>query len=377
MNLFGTDVYAILASTTEPNVVFSPASVMLALAMTRAGARGTTASEMDDVLHSRHAADTEAGFHRAINALTATLEERNGTFDVAAQRLTVEVSVANSLWGQKGTTWNPAFLDVLAGEYGAGMRAVDFIDSTEQARRTINEWVSHETNERIPELLAEGLVTSDIRLVLVNAMRMKAPWLHPFAHEATVEARFTTLDGTDVRVPTMRGSMVCGYARGDGWQAVDLEYVGGALSMMVVVPDAGAFDAVETEVATGLLDDVVAALAPADVNLELPRFELESKIDMKPVMGQLGMRAAFDPSTADFSGMTDDFDAYISFVVHQANITVDEKGTEAAAATAVGAGVTATPAEPVNLGIDRPFVWAVRDRPTGALLFLGRMGDPR
>lgn len=378
LNLFGADVYGKLAASAEPNLVFSPASIMLALAMTRAGARGATATEMDAVLHVREATDSDAGFHRAVNSLSATVESRNGVFeDSMSRKLPVEVSIVNSLWGQDQMTWNPDFLDVLAGEYGAGMRVVDYVTRTEEARGAINGWVKDETRNRIPELLGRGTLNTDIRLVLVNAIYMKAPWMTPFPEQATTDSVFTTLDGTSATVPTMRTSMRCDFARGDSWQAVDLPYVSGNLSMTVIVPDAGTFAEVEGAIAQGLVTEAVGAMESREVNLAMPRFDLETKVDLKSVMKELGMRAAFEPSVADFSGMTDDVELFVSFIVHQANITVDEKGTEAAAATAVGAGATSSPAEPVILEIDRPFVYAVRDRPTGAVLFLGRVGDPR
>ena len=378
LNLFGADVYGKLAASAEPNLVFSPASIMLALAMTRAGARGATAAEMDAALRANEASDNEAGFHRAVNSLSATLESRNGVFeDSGSQKLPVTVSIVNSLWGQDQMTWNSDFLDVLAGEYGAGMRVVDYVTRTEEARRAINGWVKDETRNRIPELLGSGTLNTDIRLVLVNAIYMKAPWATPFPEQSTTDSVFTTLGGSTAMVPMMRTSVRCDYARGDSWQAVDLPYISGNLSMTMIVPDAGTFAEVEAAVAAGLVTNVVAAMGVREVNLAMPKFDLETKVDLKSVMKELGMQAAFDPSVADFSGMTDDVELFVSFIVHQANITVDEKGTEAAAATAVGAGATSSPTEPVTLEIDRPFLYAVRDRPTGAVLFLGRVGDPR
>lgn len=378
MNRFASDLYSHLATTGEPNLVFSPMSVLMALAMTRAGAVGRTAAEMDTVLHATEEAPNIDAFHRAINSLAAVVESRNGVFeDSRSKKLHVDVSMANSLWGQEGFEWKTPFLDVLAREYGAGLRVVDFMTRTEDARIAINSWVKSETTGRIPELLKGGVLTSDVRLVLVNAIRMKAPWLVAFPEGSTIREPFTLIDGSGADVPMMRSNMRCGFASGDGWQAVDLAYVSRNLAMTLIVPDAGAFTDVESMVQAGLLNDVVEALDERDVTLSVPRFAVETKADLRPALRALGMRAVFDPSAADLSAMTADAEMYVDFVVHQANITVDEKGTEAAAATAVGAGTTSAPTEPVTLDIDRPFIHAVRDVPTGALLFLGRVGDPR
>jgi serpin B len=377
VNAFGADLYRRLAAGSEANLVVSPASILMALAMTRAGAVGTTADEMDRVLHVGEAGADPTAIHPALNALAAQLESRSGTFPVGADRFDVQLAIANSLWGQQGLTWAPAFLDLLAAEYGAGMFLVDYLADPEGAREAINEWVADATEGRIPELLDPGTVTPEFRLSLVNAVYLKAPWQEPFVEDATTPGEFTRADGSMVEVPFMRASRDLSYARGAGWQAVELPYVGGSLAMVLLVPDAGALTDVEAALAEGVLDAVTSSYTTRQVQLALPRFDLETKFDLSRVLGELGMTTAFDPTAADFSGMTADERLFIGVVVHQANITVDERGTEAAAATAVGMAATAAPVEPpVELTIDRPFVYAVRDVPTGAVLFLGRVGDP-
>ncbi len=377
VNAFGADLYARLAGDGSENLVCSPASIVLALAMTRAGALGATATELDAVLHAAELGADPAALHPGMNALTAELEARSGTFEAMGDPVTVELSIANSLWGQDGLAWGEAFLDLLGAQYGAGMRLVDYVSDPEGARGAINDWVADETKDRIPELLGQGTITPASRLTLVNAVYMKAPWLEPFAEGSTAPGPFTTAAGETVEVPTMRASRMLAHAAGDGWQAVDLPYAGGALSMLVVVPDAGELAAVEALLADGLLDDAVRGLAGRQVNLGLPRFDLETKVELSTVLAALGMPSAFDPSSADFSAMTTDEELFIGVVIHQANITVDEQGTEAAAATAVGMRATSAPMDPpVELTIDRPFLYAVRDTVTGAVLFLGRVSDP-
>lgn len=377
VNAFGADLYARVSGDGTENLVCSPTSIVLALAMTRGGALGATATEMDTVLHAAELGADPAALHPGMNALTSELEARSGTFDVMGEPATVELSIANSLWGQDGLPWVDSFLDLLAAQYGAGMRLVDYLADAEAARTAINEWVAVETKDRIPELLGEGTITPDSRLTLVNAVYLKAPWLEPFAEGATAPGPFTTASGATVDVPMMRASRSLGYSSGDGWQAVDLPYAGGALSMLLLVPDLGQLAAVEAGLAAGLLEDAVRSSAGRDVNLGLPRFDLETKVELNAVLAALGMPGAFDPSAADFSGMTTAEQLFIGVVVHQANITVDEEGTEAAAATAVGMRATSAPMDPpVELTIDRPFLYAVRDTVTGAVLFLGRVSDP-
>jgi serpin B len=315
--------------------------------------------------------------HDAMNGLTAALVSRTGSFQAMGETVDVELAIANSLWGQDSLTWKQPFLDVLAAEYGAGLRLVDFVQDPEAARRAVNAWVDDETEQRIPELLAEGTVTSDWRLTLVNAVYMKAPWSRPFTESLTADAPFTTLSGSTVQVPMMRDSNNLQYASGPGWQAISLPYAGDALDMLLVVPDAGALAQVEGELPSGLLDRVGDALSPRLVDLGMPTFDIETEASLGGVLRALGMPSAFDPAAADFSAMTDDERLFIAAVVHQANITVDERGTEAAAATAIGMATTSAPIDPpVDLIIDRPFLFAVRDVPTGAIVFLGRIGDP-
>jgi serpin B len=375
LGALGSDLYASLVEGSDDNLVFSPASILLALAMARAGAGGTTASEMDAVLHL----DDPEAIHHALNGLTRALEARTGTFDVNGEPADVELSVANAVWGQATLTWNEVFLDLLAREYGAGVRLTDFAANPEAARVAVNEWVEDETRGRIPDLLDPGMVDVLTRMILVNAIYLKAPWAIPFDANVTRLAPFSRLDGSTVEVPFMaRSDKSMDYAAGDGWQAVELPYAGDELAMLVLLPDEGALGAVEGELSGNLIDRAASALAPTDVVLELPKWDIETKVELSTMLAALGMPTAFTDA-ADFTGMTTDEALQIGFVVHQANITVDEAGTEAAAATAVGIEATAAPVEepePMLVTVDRPFLYALRDRETGAVLFLGRVTRP-
>ena len=372
LDAFGFDLYrAVVAAQGGGDVVISPASVAIALAMARAGARGETAAQMDTVLRSIGSDELAA----AINALDQLLTSRSGTFKASdGKSYDLALRIANAPFAQQDTRWEQAYLDALAARFGAGVRLVDYKSDADGARRQINAWVSDETEDRIPELLAPGVLDAMVRLVLVNAIYLKAPWGTAFPESATKPGTFTRLDGTTVEVPMMALTEAFPYAAGDGWQAVELPYVGGSLAMDVIVPeDLAAFEAALDDATFGR---ITAALEARQVDLGLPRFEAETKADLGDLLSALGMPLAFDPFKADFSGMTTEEQLYISNVIHQANISVDEKGTEAAAATAVVMSDTAAPAEPVRLRIDRPFLFVLRDVPTGGILFLGRILDP-
>jgi len=368
IDAFGLDLYRQVASTGG-NVVLSPASVAIALAMARAGAQGTTAAQMDAVMHGAGA--DGAG----INALDQALAARNGTFtDADGQTLPVTLRIANAPFAQRGMTLTPAYLDALAADFGAGVRLVDYEGATEAARQAINAWVAGQTENRIPQLIGNGILSPQTRLTLVDAIYLKAPWVTPFPADATQTGPFTRADGSTVDVPLMSVSTSLAYAAGSGWQAVELPYVGGSLALTVIVPaDLASFQAGLTATELG---QVFAGLQEQEVDLTLPKFSIQTATSLADALKALGMPLAFDPEQADFSGITTQEQLFISDVIHQANISVDEKGTEAAAATAVVMAGSAAPAQRVTLRVDRPFLFALRDVPTGAILFLGRVVDP-
>jgi serpin B len=371
MNAFGLDLYRRMASAPG-NLVVSPASIELALAMTRPGARGETGTQMDAVMHGAGSDDLAP----AISALQSALDSRSGTFrGWEGEELAVTLRIANAAFAQRGFDLDRAYLEALASRFDAGVRLVDYKSDLEAARQLINSWVGERTEQRIPELLAKDILTAMTRLVLANAIYLKAPWQTPFSIGLTTDRPFTRLDGSTVDVPMMGGlSTELPYAQGPGWEAVELPYAGGSLAMTVVVPDDPAeFDQGMT--AAGF-DAIVATLERGEVQLSMPRFDIETATPLGEQLTALGMPLAFDAERADFSGMTSAARLFIAHVIHQANITVDEAGTEAAAATAVVVNEVSAPAVRMTLNVDRPFLFAVRDVPTGAVLFLGRVVDP-
>ncbi|HEY4333705.1 MAG TPA: serpin family protein, partial [Ilumatobacteraceae bacterium] len=333
INGFGVDLYNRLttsADTTTPtNLVFSPASIAVALAMTLAGAKGTTATEMDHVLH---VAD-EAGLAMSMNALTSALDgDTKSSVGADGAPVDVTLAIANSLWAQDDLAFETAFLDLLASQYGAGLQLVDYKSDPEAARQLINAWVDDKTAHRIPQLLGAGVLTPDTRLTLVNAIYMKAPWANPFAKASTAPSSFTTGSGTTVQAPTMNIDSHFDYTKGAGWQGVVLPYVNGDLSMLIVLPDATGGASLND--AAGELAGMAAGSTSTRVQLALPTFDIETMATLTDVLAAMGMPTAISKD-ADFSGMTTTEKLHIGAVVHQANITVDEDGTEAAAATAV------------------------------------------
>jgi serpin B len=367
---FAFDLYHTLRGEGG-NLFFSPYSISTALAMTYAGSAGETASQMAATLHFTLPAES---LHPALNAYALDLQARA---EQATEGTPFELSIANSLWGQQGFPFLPEFLDLLAENYGAGMRLVDYESDPEGARKAINDWVSDETREKIKDLIPQGAIDAMTRLVLANAIYFKAGWLNPFEETATAPGPFHLLDGSEVEIPMMQQSESYGYVIGDGYRAIELPYRNGNTSMLIILPDEGQFEAVEEQLSPAMMTDLLGRMTYGPVNLSVPKFTYESEFNLNDALIALGMTDAFDPGRADFSGMDGARDLYISDVLHKAFVSVDEEGTEAAAATAVIMSLTSAPmGEPITFTIDRPFIYMIRDQQTGTILFLGRVLDP-
>ena len=351
------------------NVFLSPYSIATALAMLLPGARGTTADEIADVLS---VAD-ETAYHPARGALDARVAE---PIDVPVEGDVFTLRAANQLFGQDGFPFLDEYLDLLARYYAAQLAAVDFTADPEDARELVNQWVADQTEDKITDLIPAGVISALTRLVLVNAVYFNASWLEPFEPELTEPAPFRDLDGTVGDVDMMRTRITTAHADGDGYEAVRLGYAGGSTSMLVVVPDEGTF----ADFADGLdaagLEEIRGALVRADVDLGLPRFEVRTQLGLRPLLEDLGMVEAFVPppgaDTADLTGITEEPVLFVQDALHEAVVTVDEAGTEAAAATAIIIGETSLP-ESVTLTVDRPFLFVIQHDETGEPLFLGQV----
>ena len=367
---FAFELYQVLKGN-EGNLFYSPYSISLALAMTHAGARGETAEQMATTLQFMLDQD---GLHPAFNWLDAELTSR-GEGAQGKDGEGFRLNIVNAIWGQKDYPFLSDFLDVLAENYGAGLRILDFITETEKSRLTINNWVSDQTEGRIEDLIPQGAIGTLTRLVLTNAIYFNAAWEYPFDENVTADEPFYLLDGGQVLVPMMKQTESFGYTQGEGYQAVELQYDGGELSMVILLPAPGNFEAFEERLQAQQVSDIISSLQPTEVTLTMPKFEFDSDFSLKDTLAEMGMPIAFS-SAADFSGMTDNRELFISDVVHKAFVAVDEAGTEAAAATAVIMELTAVPEPPVEVTLNHPFIFLIRDIEMGAVLFIGRVLNP-
>ncbi len=408
INAFGLLLYRRMLRSSSlglaaKGVVISPTSIAMALAMARAGAAGPTATEMDALLRVRGWDRLGAG----MGALDRLLAARDAAWiDDEGIAHELALRIANMTFAQRGFAIGPPFLQRVSRTFGAGLGLVDYINQTDAARAAINDWVGRQTLGRIPKLLAPGDIDDLTRIVLVNAIYMKANWAREFTVEDTSNHGFIRLDGSKVSVPTMHltGQQDVVLARGAGWQATELRYAGAngstPLAMTLILPDN--LPAFEASLTSGRLATVQAGIKaeqkrlakvtyrtttemdcgtyPYAVSLALPKFGVDTRADLVPILRSMGLKLATNLLTADFSGMTTADKLYISAVIHQANIEVDEKGTTAAAATAVvmttGGCTGPDPAKTVTLRLNRPFLFVVRDLRTGAILFMGRVVDP-
>jgi serpin B len=393
---FGADLYRLLAARNAGNMVFSPVSVAAALRMALLGAHGQTAAQLAAALHlatGRSAVDGLRGLSTGLARL--------GRADVTCR-------APNTMWVQSGLPLRPDFTGALAGMAAAMVRDADFKRAAEQARLEINAVIAEQTAGRITGLLPPRAVDRHTRLVLANAVYLKAAWAEPFPAGATTDAPFhlnpggtdpgdqdpagtdpggTGPGGTDpggtgpggpVAAPTMHRTARLGYLRGAGYQAVTLPYVGGLLAMAVVLPD-GPLGPLEETLAAGGVGGLLTGVTPQRVELALPRFAVTASFSLVPVLKSLGVVAAFDRRLADFSGITTAEPLAIAALAHQAFIDVDEHGTEAAAATAVVAAAARAVRQeppPIVVTVDRPFLFAISDVATGRPLFLGRVTNP-
>jgi serpin B len=361
---FALDLYARLRSQ-EGNLFYSPLSMSAALGMTYAGARGETADEMAKALHF------DLGPDRLHPALGSLLRDLSGQ----GKERGYQLSVANALWPQKGYPFLPAFLDLTHKSYDAGLEEVDFRGATEPARKKINHWVEEHTQDRIKELLKPGVLDSNTCLVLTNAIYFKGDWLSRFNKDHTREAPFHVTARDKVMVPLMSQKGHFGYLEGESFQAVEMPYVGKDLSMVVFLPRKvdGLAD-FEKLLTAERLTGWLGKLYDTEVRVSLPRFKVTAELDLVPTLSALGMKRAFT-GQADFSGLDGSKSLFLSAVAHKAFVDVNEEGTEAAAATAVVVAKESARANPV-FRADHPFVFLIRDRRSGSILFLGRLVHP-
>ncbi len=369
---FAIDLYAKLAGQTKENVFFSPASVSTALSMTYAGAAGDTAKQMAKTLHFSLPGDK---LHVACAELLRTLNTPPQVGEGKDKQPAYQLTIANALWGQKSYPFKDDFTQLLNRNYGAVLSELDFAQSDE-ARKTINDWVAKQTKDKIKDLIPEGMLNGDTRLVLTNAVYFKGKWATAFDKAATTNSPFKLLTGKSVDVPLMCQKSELAYMENDDLQLVELPYLHNETAMVVLLPKkVDGLAGVEKQFSVARLDKWLDAAKPVTVTVSLPRFTLATETMLADTLKDMGMIDAFDPNKADLSGMAADRQLFIAHVVHKAFVAVDEEGTEAAAATG------AEPAELADLPTktfcaDHPFIFLIRHKATGEILFLGRLTTP-
>ena len=362
---FAFELYrAQVGADATSNVFFSPYSIGVALAMTYAGAGGSTATQIASAMHFTLPADR---LHAAFDAVDLQLESRQG----------IKLNVANSIWAQRTVAFGKPFLDTLAVDYGSEVRGVDFIGASTQATAAIDGWVADQTAGKIQNLFPPGSLDATTRVVLVNAVYFDANWKTTFDSSKTAPATFTKLDGSSVTASMMNNTKLnAPVAIAPTYTAIDLPYAGGQTSMLVVLPTGGQFSSVDAALGGDFLDHIVASLQPQDVALSLPKFTLKgASVSLKSTLQTMGMIDAFSVDKADLSAMVTSERLHVDDVVHQAFVRVDESGTEAAAATGVKTGVNAIE-QPLAINVNHPFFFVLRDIPTKTVLFVGRVMDP-
>lgn len=364
---FATEIYEQVRHR-EGNLALSPASISLALAMTWAGARGETSLEMARTFHF-DGLEPEA-VHRRFQSLLAAWND--------PERKDLELRVANRLFGDRATGFHQAFLELTRERYGAALETLDFQGAAEESRQRINAWIAEATAERIQDLLPPGSVAPDTRLTLANAVYFKGRWAEPFDENATAPGPFHRGPADTVSVPTMSLAGGFGYGEAEGVRVLRMNYAGGGMAMFVILPDR-----------TDGLGELEAGLDPArlrgwmdgvrerELLVRLPRFTIDpaESMDILNALRRIGLTLPFQRE-ADFSGMSDSRPLFVQGIVHKAFVEVNEEGTEAAAATGVTVGITSMAPAPVELRIDHPFLFLIRDTRSGSILFMGRVVDP-
>ena len=376
-NAFAFDLYQELAPAGG-NLIFSPYSISQAFSMVYGGAQGETAMQMARVLRllppeTQHQAFNAldqhiAGLNEGADGISGNLERRDELGDP------FQLNSANAVWVQEGYPLRDAYLALLAQHYGSGLWQVDFAAEQEMAKGAINTWVAQATGGRIEQLAPPLDISAATRLALANAIYFKASWLYRFDEDGTKEGPFTLLDGNRVTAPFMHGEPRVPYIEGEDFQAIRLPYAGSSVEMLAILPAEEQWQAVEERLSAAFVADIRQRTEAHDVTLTMPRFSFANTIRLQDTLQGMGLTIPFSPNEADFGGMVEGGDLFIGDAVHKGTITVDEKGTEAAAVTGIEMEIMEYPR--AELVLDHPFIFAIVERETGAILLLGRVLNP-
>jgi serine protease inhibitor len=365
VNRFAADLYPRLI-TGHGNLVCSPLSVYMALSMTAAGARGDTAREMSAVLQTPDASSPDA--QTAAGDLLRRLQNSGQDF---------QLCIANAVWAQEGFQCLPPFRKIMQNDYGTDLLRVDF-RAQQRACGTINDWVSNHTQGKISQLFSPGNLPPDTKMALVSAIYFKADWLSPFPPELTRDGGFHVAGSAETQPrKMMRTSGFFGFFQNDQFQALELPYKGGKIAMLILLPrSVDGLGKLEAGFSAKMVSDAAGGLRPAQVEATIPKFKFAVQVNLSAKLKDMGMPQAFEPNRSNFSGIDGQGDLFLSDAVHKAYISVDEQGTEAAAATGIVVMPTAVFANRRVFTADHPFLLVIRDRGTGAMLFVGRVEDP-
>jgi serpin B len=368
-NKFAFKLYNELKSNEDKNLFYSPFSISTALAMVYAGARNETALQISQTLNFA----PNANFHSDYKNLLGNLKkETDGG---------IKLNIANGLWVQKDFNFLDSYFEIVRSNYSSELKNVDFIDESEReiTRKDINDWVAQKTNDKIKDILSPGVLTRLTRLVLVNAIYFYGDWAKPFKKEDTEPKDFFLTDQSRVEVPFMNQHGMYNYFEDSNIKAIEIPYKDNRASMVIFLPnEKNGIPEFDKSFDYKYYQNIVSAFQYSEVRLSLPKFTTTNEFNLSETLSKMGMPLAFSPGGADFSGMDGKLDLYISTVIHQAFINVDEKGTEAAAATAVVIGATAVrPSSDIKVfNVDHPFIFYIKDNSTGSILFMGKMMNP-
>ncbi|MDM8524672.1 serpin family protein [Desulfococcaceae bacterium HSG8] len=369
---FAVEVYQAISRNNE-NIIWSPHAVSLSLAMIYAGARNGTEQQMADTLHFTLPQDR---LHPAFNALSQQLAGRNVTVNSSEEK-EFGTNIANAIWGQTDYPFLSSFLDTLAENYGAGLRLLNFSDEPEDSRAVINKWICDKTGGKVKDLIPREAITNNTNLVLTNAIWFREEWLRPFPGDDTENSPFYLLNGTRVTTPMMSQTSYFNYMQGSGYQAAELRYKHDNLSMILLIPDPGEFVRFENNLSSSILEEISENFQSKYIHLRIPKFAYESgTVCLRDILSNRGMPAAFSRWTADFSGIDGTRNICIGDVLHKAIISVNESGTEAANGTAVLTPPISGSESPLEVTVNQPFIYFIRDIGTRTILFMGRMLCP-
>ena len=368
-NSFAFGMYHVINQEKIDNLIFSPYSIWLAFSMIYAGAQGETETQM---ARGFHFLDQESQ-HLTLNAIDQRLQAIGMVEEAGEEGTPFQLGLANAVWSQQGYAFNQAYLDLLATQYGAGLHTVDFRTSAEVAREAINAWVNEATDGRIEEIATPETVSSDTLIVLTNAINFVAGWEYRFDQSKTIDGPFTLLDGGQVIVTQMHARNRLDFLEQHDFQAVQLPYVNHAMEMWIILPAQGLFELMQDQLDSELMNEIRHSSEAKQVTLTLPRFDFGSELPLGELLPQMGLVDAFCP-TLDLGGIVEGGGLCIDQALHRAVITVDEEGTEAAAATI--AAVPVSEVEEVEMTVNRPYIFVILARETGLILFLGQVLNP-